>query len=232
MSCPLYIRSVYSLLSSMCTIESIVSYGKKYGYTHLGLVDRNVLAGAMAFKKACEKASIKPVYGLEFDLEAEERIYTMILYAKDDEGYKNLMGLSSHICTKEIKAIDLKTLHMYKEHNILCLLSDNMPLTRVIDKKEDPSETLEKQKMWFGDYIVGLVDHDIASNAYRDRQMKPILKNAGIKTIALSRTFYLDRDDHDYVDRWNTEHAFCTFMTIPGMTKNNYNINWCCAQRA
>ena len=58
----------------MCTIESIVSYGKKYGYTHLGLVDRNVLAGAMAFKKACEKASIKPVYGLEFDLEAEERI--------------------------------------------------------------------------------------------------------------------------------------------------------------
>ncbi len=143
----------------MCTIESIVSYGKKYGYTHLGLVDRNVLAGAMAFKKACEKASIKPVYGLEFDLEAEERIYTMILYAKDDEGYKNLMGLSSHICTKEIKAIDLKTLHMYKEHNILCLLSDNMPLTRVIDKKEDPSETLEKQKMWFGDYIVGLVDH-------------------------------------------------------------------------
>ena len=42
----------------------------------------------------------------------------------------------------------------------------------------------------------------------------------------------LDRDDHDYVDRWNTEHAFCTFMTIPGMTKNNYNINWCCAQRA
>ena len=176
MSCPLYIRSVYSLLSSMCTIESIVSYGKKYGYTHLGLVDRNVLAGAMAFKKACEKASIKPVYGLEFDLEAEERIYTMILYAKDDEGYKNLMGLSSNICTKEIKAIDLKTLHMYKEH---------------------PSETLEKQKMWFGDYIVGLVDHDIASNAYRDRQMKPILKNAGIKTIALSRTFYLDRDDHE-----------------------------------
>ncbi len=83
----------------MCTIDSIVSYGIKYGYTHLGLVDRNVLAGAMAFKKACEKVSIKPVYGLEFDLEAEERIYTMILYAKDDEGYKNLMGLSSHICS-------------------------------------------------------------------------------------------------------------------------------------
>ena len=58
MSCPLYIRSVYTLLSSMCSIEGIVSYGKKYGYNALGLEDRNVLAGAMSFKKACEKAKM------------------------------------------------------------------------------------------------------------------------------------------------------------------------------
>ncbi len=52
----------------MCTIEGIISYAKKYGYDHLGLVDRNVLAGAMSFKKACEKADIVPIYGLEFDV--------------------------------------------------------------------------------------------------------------------------------------------------------------------
>ena len=70
MGTPLYIRSVYTLLSSMCSIESIVEYGKKYGYHALGLVDRNVLAGAVAFKKACQKVNIKPVYGLEFDVKA------------------------------------------------------------------------------------------------------------------------------------------------------------------
>ena len=147
MSSPLYIRSVYSLLSSMCFIEGIVSYGKKYSYDHLGLVDRNVMAGAMAFKKACEKAGIKPVYGLEFDLELEERIYTTLLYAKDDEGFANLMGLSSLICTQDMQSVDLKTLNRYRDHCILCLLSDNMPLTYTIDMKEDTAEMLLKQKM-------------------------------------------------------------------------------------
>lgn len=197
MSCPLYIRSVYSLLSSMCTIEGIISYGKKCGYDTLGLVDRNVLAGAMTFKKACEKASIRPVYGLEFDLEVEGRTYTMILYAKDDEGYKNLMGLSSYICTQDTKQIDLNVLKQYRDHNVLCLLSDSMPLTYVIDRKEDPEEMLLKQKMWFSDYIVAMIDHDIAANAYRDQLLKPILKKHGIKTIALNRTFYLQRDDYE-----------------------------------
>ncbi|MBQ1287337.1 MAG: PHP domain-containing protein, partial [Erysipelotrichaceae bacterium] len=161
MSCPLYIRSVYSLLSSMCSIEGIVSYARKYGFDHVGLVDRNVLAGAMAFKKACEKAGITPAYGLEFDVQIQSRIFTCIMYAKDDEGFKNLMALSSHICTKQIEAIDPETLNEYKDHNVLCLLSDSMPLTYVIDRKEDVDDMLMKQKMWFGNYIVALVDHDI-----------------------------------------------------------------------
>ena len=197
MSCPLYIRSVYSLLSSMCTIEGIVSYGKGYGYEALGLVDRNVLAGAMSFKKACEKASIKPVFGLEFDLSLEERVYTMILYAMDDEGFKNLMGLSSYINTRDEKVIDLKTLDLYREHCLLCLLSDDMPLTYTIDKGLDADEMIRKQDFWFKDYIVGLIDHDIAANARRDQQIRPLLKANGIRTIALSRTFYLNRDDHE-----------------------------------
>ena len=197
MSCPLYIRSVYSLLSSMCTIEGIISYGKGYGYEALGLVDRNVLAGAMSFKKSCEKASIKPVFGLEFDLRLEERVYTMVLYAKDDEGFKNMMGLSSYINTRDEKIIDLKTLDSYRDRCFLCLLSDNMPLTYAIDRGLDAKEMLEKQTFWFRDYIVGLVDHDIAVNARRDQIMKPLLKEKGIKMIALSRTFYLNRDDHE-----------------------------------
>ncbi|MBQ6334114.1 MAG: DNA polymerase III subunit alpha [Erysipelotrichaceae bacterium] len=197
MSCPLYIRSVYSLLSSMCSIEGIISYGKNYGYEALGLVDRNVLAGAMAFKKACEKAHIKPIYGLECDLRLEERVYTIILYAANDEGYRNLMGLSSHICTHEEKIIDLEILNRYRYGNILCLLSDRMPLTYVIDTGKDVQQMLDRQAEWFGEYIVGLIDHDIAVNARRDQLLKPLLKQRGIKTIALSRTYYLERDDFD-----------------------------------
>ena len=200
MSAPLYIRSVYSLLSSLCPIEGIISYGKKYGYRVLGLVDHNVLSGAMAFKKACSKAGIKPVYGLEFDLQFEEVVYTMVLYAKDDEGFKNLMGLSSYICTNDNKIISVDILNKYRDHNVLTLMSDDMPLTRAIDRHEDLEAALKRQNEIFGDHIVALADHDKAINLNRDNVLKPFLKKHQIKMIALNRTYYLNRDDVEEYD--------------------------------
>lgn len=199
MSCPLYIRSVYTLLSSMCSVENIVYYGKKYGYTSLGLVDKNVLAGAMSFKKACQKDNIKPIFGLEFEINVQDRMYSAVLYAKDDEGFKNLMKLSSLICTGDNKVIDIDTLNKYKDHNILCLLSDSMPLTYAIDKKLNLEEALVNQNNIFGEYIVGLVDHDKAINVSRDKTLRQLCKAHNIVCIALNRTYYLNRDDdQDY----------------------------------
>ena len=200
MSAPLYIRSVYSLLSSLCPIEGIISYGQKYGYKVLGLVDHNVLSGAMAFKKACSKAGIKPVYGLEFDLQLQDVVYTMALYARDDEGFSNLMGLSSYICTNENKIIDPDVLNRYRSHNVLCLMSDDMPLTRAIDRSEDLDAALKRQNELFGDYIVALSDHDKAINLNRDGRLKPFLKKHQIKMIAVNRTYYLSRDDVEEYD--------------------------------
>ena len=197
MSCPLYIRSVYTLLSSMCSIEGIVSYAKKYGYKSVGLVDRNVLSGAMSFKKACLKNDIKPIFGLEVEINIEDRNYVVVLYARDDIGFKNLMALSSYICINDNKIIDIDVLNKYKDHNILCLLSDNMPLTYYVDKKLDLLEGLNKQKEIFGEYIVGLVDHDIAINAKRDLILKDLFKKNNILCIALNRTYYLNVDDNE-----------------------------------
>ena len=197
MSCPLYIRSVYTLLSSMCSIEGVVAYGQKYGYKALGLVDKNVLAGAMSFKKACQKANIKPIFGLEIEIKANDRTYDAILYAKNDDGFKNLMGLSSYICTHDEQAVNFETLEKYRDNNFLCLLSDSMPLTYAIDKKIDLEIAFKEQNELFKDYLVGLVDHDKAINVSRDKTLKSFLKQKNIKCIALNRTYYLNRDDNE-----------------------------------
>ena len=195
MSSPLYIRSVYSLLSSMCSVEGVVSLAKQYGYTSLAITDRNVLAGAMAFRKACEKAGIRPVYGLEVTVAFQDMEHDVLLYAKDDDGYRDLMKLSSLICTGNSTVIDPETLRQHSSHNIICLFSDDMPLTSILDRGIDPAATLRYQKEVLGEYIVALADHDIAINAQRDRRLKEILKGNGILTVALNRTFYLHRDD-------------------------------------
>ena len=198
MATPLYIRSVYSLLSSMCSIPGIIEMAKKYGYTSLALVDRNVLAGDKAFKKACDQNDIKAIFGLEFEVNVIDRVFDMVMYAKNDDGYKNLMALSSYICTSDDKVISLDVLNKYRKNNILCLLSDNMPLTYAADQNLNLEEYFTKQEAYFGkDYIVGLVDHDIKGNFNRDKILKSFLKQKGITTICLSRTFYLNKDDSD-----------------------------------
>ena len=160
----------------MCSVESVVSLAKKYGYTSLAISDHNVLSGAMAFKKACEKAGIHPVYGLEVTVQVEDMDHDVLLYAKDDEGFANLMKLSSLICTGSAQNVDPDTLKQYLDHNFVCLLSDDMPLTSAVDRGLDPYPVLQKQKELFGDYAVALTDHDIAINAQRDRKLKQILK--------------------------------------------------------
>ena len=182
----------------MCTIEDIVSYGKKYGYQYLGLVDHNVLAAAPAFKKACEQQGIRPVYGLEFAVRTPENTHNVIFYARDDEGFGKLMALSSRLCCSEEKFIDYQELDKYRDHNILCLLADDMPLAQI--RNQDPEALFERQQKYFGKHIVGLVDHDIADNVVRDQLLKPFLRKKQVTMIALNRTFYLNRDDYENYD--------------------------------
>ena len=80
----LYVRSVYSLLSSMCTIPRMVKKAKEKGYSSIGLVDKNVLSGAMSFYNECLKENIKPVIGLEVYVNVD-RIVSVILYANGDK---------------------------------------------------------------------------------------------------------------------------------------------------
>lgn len=196
MGCPLYIRSVYTLLSSMCTISKIISKAKEYGYASVGLVDRNVLSGSMSFKKEALKNGIKPIFGLEFDIEIDSRIYTMLLYSKNDDGFKNLMSLSSYINTSENKVINIDILKEYRNNNYLVLLSDNMPLTIALQSNGDIQKAFDRQQELFGSYIVGIVDNDLAGNRVLNNKIKDFLIDKNINTVALSRTFYIDAQDY------------------------------------
>ncbi|MDO4500490.1 MAG: DNA polymerase III subunit alpha [Erysipelotrichaceae bacterium] len=193
---PLYIRSVYNLLSSMCPIEKTVKKAFDNGAKSLGIVDKNTLSYAMHFKKECEKYSIKPIYGMEVDVRLNERFYPVILYARNDEGFKRMMALSSLINTSDEKILDIETFRRYKDDCFVVLESDNMPLTVAIDRGEDIYKALALMEESFGNFLVGIMDHDLAINCNRDVRIKEILVNTKFKTIALHRTYYLERDDY------------------------------------
>ena len=137
---------------------------------------------------------------MEFDINDNGEVHTVLMYARDDEGFKNLMALSSFLCVEKKEALELKDLNKYTDHNILCLLSDDMPLTIAVDRNEDLNKAYALQKEKYGDHIIGLMDHDKAINVNRDAILRAFLKSQKATMIALNRTFYLNRDDYEEYD--------------------------------
>ena len=56
--------TAFSLLQSTLSVERYVTAAKERGYQTIGICDRNVLTGAVAFYEACQKAGLQPIMGL------------------------------------------------------------------------------------------------------------------------------------------------------------------------
>ncbi|QQK81109.1 DNA polymerase III subunit alpha [Salicibibacter cibi] len=92
----LQVRSEYTLLESTCRIEALVDRAASLGYSALALTDRNVMYGAHKFYKRCKERKIKPLFGLELDVDFEEKAKkTLLLIAVNLTGYQQLMVLSA-----------------------------------------------------------------------------------------------------------------------------------------
>ena len=101
---PLGIKSDYSLLKSLIKIPDLIDYLKKHNITTAGLLDDN-LFGSMCFYNACLKNDIKPIIGLNIKLSLG-KVY---LYAKNYEGYQNLLKINTIIQERDINYVDLKS---------------------------------------------------------------------------------------------------------------------------
>ena len=100
---PLQVKTSYSLLSSLNNIEKLVSLAKNLGYTSLAITDSNMF-GTIEFYKCCLKYQIKPIIGLELTISDS----IIILYAKNELGYKTLIKLSTLASERNLKIDDLQ----------------------------------------------------------------------------------------------------------------------------
>ena len=102
----LHVHSEYSLLDGLSRIPAMVNRAKELGMTALGLTDHGSMYGAVDFYSACKEAGIKPVIGCELYVANGKRTdraaggkgqnyHHLTVLAKNNEGYRNLMKLSS-----------------------------------------------------------------------------------------------------------------------------------------
>ena len=110
----LQVKTSYSLLNSLNEVTKLVSRAKALGYTSLAITDTNNMFGVITFYQECKKNNIKPIIGIELDI-LDKKI---LLYAKNNNGYKNLIKLATLISERNLTLDDLKE---YKNDLILVI---------------------------------------------------------------------------------------------------------------
>lgn len=110
---PLFNKSNYSLLSSLLKIDDIINYAINNNLPAIALTDINMY-GVMEFIKKCEDENIKPIIGLHILLED----FSLVLIAKDYDGYKSLIKLSTIQNERRVKLDDLQKYN----HEVICIV--------------------------------------------------------------------------------------------------------------
>lgn len=101
----LHVHSHYSLLDGLSKVPDLVKKAKEFNMPALALTDHGAMYGAIEFYKACNKAGIKPIIGVEAYIASRTRHdkepgidtkrWHLTLLARNYTGYKNLMKMVS-----------------------------------------------------------------------------------------------------------------------------------------
>ena len=102
----LHLHTQYSLLDGACRIPELLELAKLYKMDSLAITDHGNMFGAVEFYMEAQKAGIKPIVGCEAYIAPGSRLdktpvgmdeacFHLILLAKDEDGYHNLMKLVS-----------------------------------------------------------------------------------------------------------------------------------------
>ena len=220
----LHTHSHYSLLDGLGTIDQLIARTKQQGASALALTDHGVMYGAIEFYQKCQKAGIKPIVGVEAyiapnglsDRNPKEKPYHLVLLAKNVEGYKNLLKITTvaHLQGFYYKPrIDWDTLKKYKGGLIATTACLNGPLSRHIraNQWQNVEDNLKKLLDVFGSdniYLELQLRH-FPEQALVNEGLKQLSKKHNLPLIVTNDVHYVDSDDdqaHDVLLCIQTKH--------------------------
>ncbi|PLT32299.1 DNA polymerase III subunit alpha [Bacillus sp. V5-8f] len=195
----LHVQSAYSLLSSTVKIDELVSQAKANRFSAVALTDRNVMYGSIYFYKECKKQGIKPIIGLLADvLSEQEEPYPLILLARNNEGYQNLLKISSVIKTKSTAGIPLKWLGPYSKGLIAISpgAAGRIESFLTHGEFEQAKETAQLYESIFGTNSFYLSIQRMPDSAENmESPMIRLSQETGIPLVATNPVFYLNKED-------------------------------------
>ena len=221
----LHVHTQFSLLDGAASIKNLYKKAIADGMPALAISDHGNMFGAFEFVKEAYNhknddgsLKVKPIVGCEFYITTDRHRKTFskeerdprhhqILLAKNAEGYKNLVKLTSlgyiEGMYSKYPRIDKELIHKYHEGLIAttCCLGALVPQT-ILKKGEEEGEN--EFKWWLNifqeDYYVELQRHGIPEQEKVNEVLLKFAKKYNVKVIASNDSHYVDQKDFNAHD--------------------------------
>ena len=215
----LHIHSDYSLLDGASQLPELVDRAVELGMPAIALTDHGVMYGAIELIKVCRGRNIKPIIGNEMyvingdieDKSKRHRKYHQVVLAKNNQGYKNLVKVTtiSHLKGFQGKGIFARPcinkdlLKQYHEGLIVtsACLGGEVPQAILKGDLKLAREVAQWYKDVFGDdYYLEIQDHGSIEDRIVNVEIVKIARELGIKFVATNDSHFIscyDVEAHD-----------------------------------
>ena len=212
----LHTHTEYSMLDGISRIPDLVYQVRDMGMEALAITDHGSLYGAVDFYSECKEAGIKPIIGCEVyvahrsrhERNASERSpYHLVLLARDNAGYRNLMQLVTrgHLEGFHYRPrIDWELLEQYHQ-GLVCLsgcASAEVPRLIVEGSMDAARQKILQYRELFGDgYFLELQRHEHVQQlpAINDGLTR-LGRELGIPLVVTNDAHYVRQHEAPYQD--------------------------------
>jgi len=209
----LHNHTEYSFLDGAIRVPDLVEQAVRFGMPALAITDHGGLFGAVEFYDVCMAKGIKPILGFEayvapvsrFDKQAtgDERSYHhLVLLARDNEGWKNLMKLSTIGYTEGFyykPRVDLEALKAHSKGIIAttACIAGAIPRALSDGKREVAKKIALEYQSIFGEknFYFELQNHGINEEIVAFEEMIKLGRELGIPFIVTNDAHYLTKED-------------------------------------
>ncbi len=211
----LHVHTEYSLLDGTARIGELIGRAKQLGMSSIAITDHGVMYGVVDFYKKATEEGVRPIIGCEVYVapgsltdktKAMKEYSHLILLAKDNKGYKNLMRLSSIAFTQGFyhkPRIDYDVLNMYKE-GLICLsacLAGDIPRYIMSGDQAAADKLAVRLRDMFGeDFYLELQDHFLPEQKQVNAAIIEMGKRLYIPLVATNDVHYINRADAEAQD--------------------------------
>jgi len=208
----LHLHTEYSLLDSTCRIGDVVEKAHTCKMPAIAMTDHGNLFGAVEFYKAVMDKGLKPIIGCEVYVapgrytekkasSARDAAHHLVLLAKDETGYKNLIYLVSeaHLRGFYYKPRIDKELLRQRAKGLIGLsscLKGEIP-SRIVEGQfalaraaaDEYRQIFEK-----GDFYLELQDHGLADQREANRGLIQLAKELHLPLVATNDVHYVEHE--------------------------------------